>query len=444
MNGFLASRIRTWLSCLHSRCPEGRIDVNRQVFPWLVRHVAWLPARCHARHDGLTPRRVIKGFDYSTSTVLFAETCIATYPDLKGRSKSKPRWFKRIWVGRLEADNSAIMLAEAGASAVRTFRLFTEARKNDFEALEDARGLPWAPQQGARVRKAARLKSLPAPSLEKTPSQEGVNEAERGMSDQRKEELHFAPSIPQANAEAQEAENSDSESSAGYTPTSSRGIAREEMPAEAEGAREEAESEEFQPGTETRRAAARPAASSATPSTPFGINAVPLPRPQPEKRTDVPPPDSARVRIEAGGDHWAPEDCKAITDQLAELNVHDPFWGKKHGEVCSVLEYYEQQGLQNNEDVYNARLKEIEKLGERKTFTPMLKKQVSKDSKVFHSTWMEKMSDGEAKSRLTTADVKSACSKEPQRTSELTFSRTSADESHQLFEIGALQNDDPT
>ena len=119
-------------------------------------------------------------------------------------------------------------------------------------------------------------------------------------------------------------------------------------------------------GDETPRAAATPTEAPATPSAPFGINAVPLPRPLPEKRAGVPPPASAKVRrIEAVGD-WSSEDCKAITDKLAELDVDDPMWGKKLGEICSVLEYYEQQSLHNKEDVYNARLKEVEKLGERK------------------------------------------------------------------------------
>ena len=73
-----------------------------------------------------------------------------------------------------------------------------------------------------------------------------------------------------------------------------------------------------------------------------------------------------------------------------------------------------------------------------------IRKKVPRDRKVFHRTWVEKMTDGEVKSRLTTADVKSAYSKEQQKTSELTFSPTPADESHQLFEMGALQNDYPT
>ena len=65
-------------------------------------------------------------------------------PNVKSVSKSKPRWFKGIFAGRTEADDSAIVLTNAGAMTVRSIRRLPQPEQHDVGLLDGARGLLWA------------------------------------------------------------------------------------------------------------------------------------------------------------------------------------------------------------------------------------------------------------------------------------------------------------
>jgi hypothetical protein len=123
--------------------------VNRNVFPWLVRHVGWLIARFHVKH-GLTPYRCVKDRYYQSPICIFAETVPAKIPDMNSLAKSKARWVKAIWLGRAEADNSHILSTSDGIVSARTVRRLPLASQCDAATLHEACGLLWAPKDGVR------------------------------------------------------------------------------------------------------------------------------------------------------------------------------------------------------------------------------------------------------------------------------------------------------
>ncbi|CAE8681060.1 unnamed protein product, partial [Polarella glacialis] len=149
-NGWwLAGHIRAWLADVQARYPTESIDVNHNVFPWLVRHVGWLIARFHVKH-GLTPYRCVKDRDYQSPICIFAETVLAKILDMNSLAKSEARWIKCIWLGRAEADNSHILSTSDGIVSARTVRRLPVARQCDAATLHEACGLPWAPKDGVR------------------------------------------------------------------------------------------------------------------------------------------------------------------------------------------------------------------------------------------------------------------------------------------------------
>ena len=63
----IAGLVRTLLMDVQKRYPNCSVDINHVVFPWMVRHAAWLTARyqVHTR-DLSTPYRIINGVDPAT------------------------------------------------------------------------------------------------------------------------------------------------------------------------------------------------------------------------------------------------------------------------------------------------------------------------------------------------------------------------------------------
>ncbi|CAE7412283.1 unnamed protein product, partial [Symbiodinium sp. CCMP2592] len=117
----LAGEVRTWLSQLRADYPALEWDTSSNLFPWLVRHVAWLQARFGTKStDGVTPYRAATGTDYGGALCSFGETVLAKLP--RPGNKAQVRWVKGVWAGKLERDDSHVVLTEAGALNVRSVR----------------------------------------------------------------------------------------------------------------------------------------------------------------------------------------------------------------------------------------------------------------------------------------------------------------------------------
>ena len=111
-NRLMAGMLRTWLSALSADYPHPQepVDINHPVVPWLCRWCAFVWARYHVKTDKLTPFRIVTGREYKTPIVQFGEVVLAKDPNVKAISKAKPRWFKGVFVGHLELDDSAVVL----------------------------------------------------------------------------------------------------------------------------------------------------------------------------------------------------------------------------------------------------------------------------------------------------------------------------------------------
>ena len=85
-NAHLGGEVRTWLSQLRADYPALDWDASSNLFPWLVRHVAWLQARYGIKStDGVTPYRAAMGSDYQGALCSFGETTPQTREQVPGQ-----------------------------------------------------------------------------------------------------------------------------------------------------------------------------------------------------------------------------------------------------------------------------------------------------------------------------------------------------------------------
>ena len=152
-NSTMAGMLRTWLSALRETYPSPNtpLDINHNIVPWLCRWVAFVWARYHIKSDNVTAFRIITGREYTSPIVPFGEVVFSKVPNLKSISKSKPRWFKGVFVRRTESDDSAVVLTESGAITVRSIRRLPSSEQHDVNFLDSACGLPWA-LSGTRIK----------------------------------------------------------------------------------------------------------------------------------------------------------------------------------------------------------------------------------------------------------------------------------------------------
>ena len=123
-NRLMAGMLRTWHSTLNADLPHPQepIDINHPILPWLCRWCAFVWARYHVKADKPTPFRIVTGREYKTPIVQFGEVVLAKDSNVQAISKARPRWFEGVFVGHLELDDSAVVLTDAEAITVRSFR----------------------------------------------------------------------------------------------------------------------------------------------------------------------------------------------------------------------------------------------------------------------------------------------------------------------------------
>ena len=176
--------LRTWLCALRETYPHPNqpLDINHIIVPWLCKWVAFVWARYHIKNDNVTAYKIVTGREYTSPIVQFGEVVMCKVPKVKSVSKSKPRWFKGIFAGRTEADDSAIVLTNAGAMTVRSIRRLPQPEQHDVQLLDDARGLSWALTAGTRAKIKTETSQV-VPMLPPTATSDGHRDDDSNVGD---------------------------------------------------------------------------------------------------------------------------------------------------------------------------------------------------------------------------------------------------------------------
>ena len=393
VNQQIAGRVRTWVSVLSEQYGVDIRNTHR-LFPWMVRHVAWSMARLHVNNSRTTPFRIIKGHDFFGELLPFGECVQAKWPNTKDFAKGVPRWVRGVFVGKSENFDEFIVLTPAGANTFRTVRRLPGDQRHKVECLESTAGLPWNTKDGSSKIQPALVVSKPrvefvpvVPPAAAAQQPETSTGTKHGALDEHRLDEHRL----EENTNKKQKLQTEDDPDVSMSPTPHQG----QVP------------ETFDIATPR---------SSPVPSVPYSPTT-----PASSVRSRSP---SRELPGEAGD--TAPSEVPGTGGMEVENNVNtisaisDELLTKfVEGEnvISDVLEFLDT--CLTPEERHMARLQEIRKMEEVfKAFTPRDGRTLPPNIRIFNHVWVDKKSNGVAKSRLTCADVKQKQTPEQRLSSE--------------------------
>ncbi|CAE7273855.1 unnamed protein product [Symbiodinium sp. CCMP2592] len=378
--------------------------VDRLGYDKFTLHVAWLQARSKST-DGVTPYRAATGTDCGGALCSFGETVLAKLP--RPGNKAQVRWVKGVWTGKLERDDSHVVLTEAGALNVRSVRRLSPETRHQTAAALKACGLPWNPRFG-RAAPAERSEPMMVPIPLATPAEEVERREPPG-------ERWLFHDGPRPDDEALLVEGAEQASRLpDASPT--QDLANADIP-------------DYEPSD----VEAAPAAASAPPPQ----AASPAPAANDGSGEGGQKRDSAGSSASAAAAQQPPA-AKSRTEpkkapRLGALTERE-VWQHIAALADAPLTNYQ------GERVEQARKEQLRKLWDRGAFTPVLRSEVPRGAQLFRAKWVDKCDKGRYKSRCTCADVKARYSPEQEAGMDI-FVPTPTPESHSLLEVAALHNE---
>ena len=395
VNGLIAGKIRTWMAEIATGYGEG-LRCDGMLFPWVVRHAAWTLARYHLNKSKTTPRKVICGHDYVGELVPLGETVMAKFS--ASQQKAAPRWTKGIYAGKTLMSDEHLVLTSAGVETVRTVRRLPAGSQFQLETLKQARGVPWNTLEGVDRIKPAPEKSRPAASALPTAEPEELYDFHGESGPKAAVPVIM---LPAPRVETQE----------GPVVKKARTDAATAAPGDAGKPGENGGPERFNIAT--------PGDSMATGSE---AQSMEVSRANSDASMRAPGEASQRMISAIANDgEW---DMKGTRSVTKEDIMNYRRWVKQHRDcfskvmVANIMDYLDT--LSPNEmDLQEARREEIRKLNDVfGAFTPRDRRELPRDITIFGHRWVDKVSEGRVKSRLTCQDFKKKQTSEERHSSE--------------------------
>ena len=451
VNGLIAGKVRTWVASLKESYSDQVIQTTDILFPWIVRFVSWSLPRFHINQTRTTPFRVLKGYDYASECLPFGECALGKYSAKKSGVKSATRWVCGIYVGKTSSSDEHILLTSAGAQTFRTVRRMAVGKRYQASVLDGAAGVPWNTVYKAEQNKPEAAKSeLKVQIAPEANVQDQVPDSAVPKAGESAEAVVVHTTRREAEDAGGEAIQIDADMStadeAKRTAAEAAGttkVRRTDFTAKAKS--ETAPAAESQSPTAVASRAVPGEASSSDSSSSSSSSTS-------RSRSRHSGHEESRTEPEAGGAGL--EDLELGDTQEASTPVGAT---TMEGAVSAILEESEERDqLASGADYldacvvdedarHKARLEEIDKLDVMfKAFTPRDRRALPKEIKVFGHSWVDKVSNGIAKSRLTCQDFKRN-SNEDKNSSEgqNNFCPTPGHSTSKMLEIYSLYHNFP-
>ena len=420
INGLLAGKIRTGLFDLSEKYAE-KITPEHYLFPWTVRHSAWTPARFHVNKMRTTAYKIIKGNDYVSELFALGETVVGEYPRTKDMPKAAPQWVKGIYTGKTLNSEEHILMTEAGSQTYRTVRRLPEGSQPESSfGWSRWSILEWFPgnsqhwqlgitqTRGDRERREVVLIGAPpiaesartsasTPAMPSTPARQSAAPmtplAPAAAESKAKVKPLQTPASPRLNVESRDRSQSSEAINAGQIPKKLKIVAQEGPTSAA-------------PGTTSCSVSSSAQLAQAE----ADLNEAAM--------QHIPTDDS--MNSNDGDNRISAIEAIYYCEELEKKQLKIPAqdvkqykaWLNKPKEifetemVANLMDYLDTLGGDENERL-RAKKEELRKLNDEfGAFTPRDGRGLSKDTVVFGHKWVDKVSEGVAKSRLTCQDFK--------------------------------------
>ena len=161
MQKLVQGQVRTLKSELEAKYGM-HIKPEDVVWPWLVRHTAWVIERMHTKQSGHPAFRDTTGEWYKGELVPCGETVLFRHarsksgrkPLGKRQQKADARFDRGIFLGKSEETDGYIIGAkEYGVLTARTAKRLEPSKQHDREMMARIIGVPWDKSMGKSVRK---------------------------------------------------------------------------------------------------------------------------------------------------------------------------------------------------------------------------------------------------------------------------------------------------
>lgn len=144
-HGRAAGVVRTLKRALEKRYHQV-LKKQHPVMAWLVRHSGWSITRLQPRAaTGRTPHEELKGKPYGQPMIEFGETIQFKAVEAE-KDKLNTRYYKGIYVGRVDTNDENLVLTENGLFKARSIMRMTEDKRWDEEVFNKLIGTPWNPK----------------------------------------------------------------------------------------------------------------------------------------------------------------------------------------------------------------------------------------------------------------------------------------------------------
>ena len=141
----VSRQTRTLVNAVELRYPNTKVTVMSQLYPWIVRHAAWLISRYLVKSDGKTPYERLRGREFKGQIVEPLE--VVHYKLEKTKTgKLDAQTAVGVWIGKsLNSDEHYVGTAEGIRRCRSTFRR-PEKKRWDEKILQAMKGVPWQPR----------------------------------------------------------------------------------------------------------------------------------------------------------------------------------------------------------------------------------------------------------------------------------------------------------
>ena len=116
-----------------------KLTPDSVLWPWVVRHAAFLTARFAKRGSGTTSYQGAYGHSYTGELCPFGETVLFRIPKQSKRThKADSAWRHGIWVGKAEESDEHLLATPDGIQRARTVRRLEPQGRADKAMFEQA------------------------------------------------------------------------------------------------------------------------------------------------------------------------------------------------------------------------------------------------------------------------------------------------------------------
>eukprot|EP00971_Amphidinium_carterae_P350150 6491406-Amphidinium_carterae.1 len=147
------------------------VTPDKAIWPFMVRHSAFLMGRFHQKASGRTPFQAIHGETYNEALCEFGETILVRHPvtgtgrvnSMRRSRKADTLWCRGIWLGRTESSSEHLVgvaggEGHSGIISARTVRRLVKDKRVDRELFTTLTGAPWQPH--GLLRGSGRMKKV--------------------------------------------------------------------------------------------------------------------------------------------------------------------------------------------------------------------------------------------------------------------------------------------